>query len=106
MLTLFVRQVNARNPKRGFIVEIQGHASVSEKAPCIDEAVGALVRKNPSNSCRLAQEVEIEEIEDGYMASFPGLGPDAYGLGYSPDDALGAMVRLNYHIFGVSIVFE
>ncbi|MEZ0208878.1 MAG: hypothetical protein ACAH17_01720 [Candidatus Paceibacterota bacterium] len=106
MLTLIARQVNPRNSKNGFIVEVQGHDYVSERAFCIDDAVGALLRKHPANFSRLAQEVEMETIEDGYLASFSGLGPDTYGMGDTPDNALGAMVRLNHHIFGISIVLR
>jgi hypothetical protein len=106
MPILLARREDTQNPRSHFIVRIKGEGDTSEKAPCVDEAIGAPIRKNPSKFCRLTHEIEIKSTEDGYFAYVQNLPTDVYGLGYCPDSAIGAIIRLNPKSFNTTIVLR
>jgi hypothetical protein len=99
MLTLLVRRDNPRKPRSYFIVRIKGYGNVSEKAPCADEAIGTLARKHASKFRGVIHDIRVIGTTGDYYAYLENSPADVFGLGYSYDSAVGAMIRLNPEVF-------
>lgn len=106
MPILIARREDPKRPDSHFIIRIKGAGDVSEKAACIDEAIGALARKNPSKFRRLVQEIRVRLTEEGYFAYIRNWRADAYGLGDCHNSAVGALIRLNPHDFKTLIILR
>jgi hypothetical protein len=106
MPLLLISRDDPTKPDSPFTVWVKGNEGIREKAPCIDEAVGALVRKNYSLFRRLMRDARIAVLPEDCFAYLKNCAADVFGYGYNADCAIGAMIRLHQDIFKTRLVLR